>query len=526
MNFYINSVKIFFFEYFDHSVWDFSNVTFFYPNLYLIQNLHFNNIFILLMFFILSLTIVNIILTTSIKKKYNFPLINSLTFWTTVNILIYLFIFFWNYPIIFYTKTVLINYDFFCSNILALVVIIFLILLFSTQNLIKKFKINFFEYYILMLTIFLGILLLSGSFNLLISYLSLELIALTSYILILLNNSSIHTIESTLKYFILGSIASIFFLIGCLILYLLTGTLDFEIMHLLFFKNYNISKYYLILLNFGLFCIFLTLTFKFALVPFHFWIADIFDSTKSIVLSFLTTLPKIAYFLFLINIFYVIFESTLIYTQQFFIISAIISSIIGVFGALKQTRIKRLLAYSTIFHSSILFAGLSGGTYFNVWSSFFFFFIYIFNIILIWIWLFCLEDTLLTKHPLYFTQLSNLLKKNFIFSFFFIILFLNLAGLPPFLGFFSKFFIFLFLFTKSNLILLVFIFGFLSVIALIYYLRIIKIILFEKKYYNTITTVKNKFVFYILTLLILILIFFNIQPFLLFNLISLYCLNI
>jgi NADH:ubiquinone oxidoreductase subunit 2 (subunit N) len=129
-------------------------------------------------------------------------------------------------------------------------------------------KLNFFEFYVILLITILSSLLLICSYDLLTIYLLLEMQALCFYVLASFKRTSSFSTESGLKYFILGSIISCFFLLGLSILYGALGTLNLHYLNLL--TSFLFSEYIINFLLVGIFFITITFLFKLAVVPFHF----------------------------------------------------------------------------------------------------------------------------------------------------------------------------------------------------------------------------------------------------------------
>ena len=207
----------------------------------------------------------------------------------------------------------------------------------STNNL----KIG--EYYSLSLFSTLGMLFLISSGNLLVFYLSIELISIPLYALIAMIDGYKTSPESAIKYFVLGSIASGILLFGISLIYGSTGFINFYgIQNSFSITNIFISN---ILVQCGYFLIICGLLFKLGAVPFHMWVPDVYKGSSVFITLFISSVPKIAvfgiFYKFIFFIFYP-FYSNLI---SFLIICAVLSLFVGNIFALVQNNIKRMFAY-------------------------------------------------------------------------------------------------------------------------------------------------------------------------------------
>lgn len=323
------------------------------------------------------------------------------------------------------------------------------------SNLIKNIN---FDIYLLFFLVLIGSLVIISSDHLLIIYLGLELQTFSLFILISKNKGSVKSSEAGLKYFILGAISSGLYLLG-LCLFFISNT-SLNIKDLIILNNDIIT-------SIGFSLVLLSFSFKLGLSPLHFWLPDIYEGSSWDVISILSTIPKISVLSIFIQI---IIKVDLIF---FF---CLLSVIIGTLGALNQTKLKRLLAYSSISHMGFLVLGFSmiNSTGYEV--SFIYLFIYIFTIISIFILI--INTSLLKEY--YIVELSGLQYINKTISLSWLIIIFSIAGIPPLSGFISKWFVLWniigFDYIFSSLILILF-----SIIGAVYYLRVIKIIYFQKQ---------------------------------------------
>lgn len=380
------------------------------------------------------------------------------------------------------------NNLFYCDQNTQMVKVFFLviasvILPFIKQSLLIQ-KINFIEFdTIFLFSILAGLLLISAS-DLLVVYILLEMQALCFYVLASFKRNSAFSTEAGMKYFIFGSLISCLFLLALGILYGITGTLNFHDLNLLSIFNYP-SEFDLLLTT-SIYLITVLFLFKLAVVPFHFWAPDVYEGSplaSTIIFSILTK-PVLVH-LFMKWIF--ILGCMYIKIQNLLIVSGVLSIFIGTFLALKQKRFKKLIIYSSIAQVGFLVLALSLNNYDGFVYCLFFLIIYVITSILIWGNISFLYDSD-SKYNLFFNKMNNSLfisdLKNFfdyniLWSFAFVMIFFSVAGIPPLVGFLAKIFILLELvYVKLNLTAILVIT--LSSISIFYYIRILKIIFFER----------------------------------------------
>lgn len=391
-------------------------------------------------------------------KKINY--LTALSFIFAVILLSYVSLF----------DSVLISNDLLISN--NTVVIIKTVLLISSAIiLILPNNIYEYEFSQLILLATLGMMLLISSNDLIMLYLSIELISLSSYVLATIRTNSQHSTEAGLKYFLLGALTSGLLLFGMALLYGFTGETNLiNIANILWYTQYETQ------IVFGVLFIFIALLFKLAAAPFHMWLPDVYEGSPTIVTAYFAIVPKIAILFTLINLTINIFVPLQSYLIPLFISTAIASLFVGGIGAINQSKIKRLVAYSAILNIGwmlIAFIPLS----FNSIQAVF---IYILLYILMSINLFTL--LLNFNHYNYISQFSALSRYNPVLAYTFGFTLLSIAGIPPLAGFFSKYLV-LFNAVQNEYYLLSFIAIVVSAISTFYYLRIIKYIFFKDSEY-------------------------------------------
>ena len=365
-----------------------------------------------------------------------------------------------------------------------------------SSNYLKAFQILKIEYPILILSSVLGMMIMISSNDLIVFYMGLELQSLALYVLANFNRDQLKSSEAGLKYFVLSALSSGLLLYGCSLIYGFTGSTNFDIIS----EKLNSNDY---ALTFGIVFILVGLAFKVSAVPFHMWAPDVYEGAPTSVTLFFTMVPKIAALTVFIRFLYVPFLNLLDQWQTILIFLSIASMTFGAVAAIGQTNLKRLVAYSSISHVGYTLAGLATGTNEGIQSSVIYFTIYI----VMNLGLFsCL--LMMKRNNEYFENLEDLsgLSRNHpLLSLSLLIILFSLAGIPPLAGFFAKFYIFKAVIEQSMYFLAIV--GLLStVIAAFYYLRIIKIMYFDKviEKFDTDHSLWLKFSLTASTLLILI----------------------
>ena len=234
-------------------------------------------------------------------------------------------------------------------------------------------------------------------------------------------------------------------------------------------------------INFGLLLILISLFLKLALTPFHLWSPDVYEGSPSSTTFFFIVVSKISIFVFLIKICYLSFYSLISGWQFYSIFVAVLSILLGSVAALKQRKLKSLLAYSSISNMGLILAAFSAGHLEGIKAVFYYFIIYIISGLSIWSIFLALKLKKKNANEKYNKDLGDfslLHESNSILAYSFVIIMFTIAGIPPMVGFLAKINIFLTLIISSmNFIACISIVT--SVISTFYYIRILKVIFFE-----------------------------------------------
>ena len=399
--------------------------------------------------------------------------------------------------------------DSYANFIKILILLASIFVLFSSQLFIKDNNIAKFEYPIIILLSILGMFFMVSSNDLILFYLGLELQSLALYILAAIDRDNIRSTESGVKYFVLSALSSGLLLYGCSLLYGFTGSTNFEIIN----SELNPENIGSI---FAMVFILVGLAFKVSAVPFHMWTPDVYEGSPTSITSFFSVAPKVAGLAVIIRFMQVPFANVLIEWQSIIIFLSVASMILGAVAAIGQKNIKRLMAYSSIGHIGYALAGVATGTSSGYMSSIVYITIYVVMNIGAFACIFLMKKN--GKYTEEINELSGISKKHPLIAISFLIILFSLAGIPPLGGFFAKFYVFMSVIESEMYVLAVI--GLLTtVISAFYYLRIIKIIYFDK-FIKPLDQIKNISITGTIFLSCIILITFFLYPAILNNVVS------
>ena len=392
------------------------------------------------------------------------------------------------------------------------------------------------EFYPILISMVIGLCLMTMSVNLLMIYLSIEIVSVSSYILTTIDKTRKST-ESGLKYILFGASASAVMLYGMSLLYGMTGTLDITSPDF----SRSISQIDSVASTVAIVLTISGFLFKISASPFHVWTPDVYESAPTPVVAFFSVAPKIAGFLVAIR-FYSAVPNNL---QTITAVLAMASITFGNFSALWQNNAKRLLAYSTIAHSGFILIGLVTMSELGLTSVVFYLIITLFTNLAAFLLVDFAEPafvgvfsnkvsksfsnlsektptkTKITNHQLPTTN-NQSLKTNFsglgrlnpFYGIMMLMVMISLAGIPPTAGFFAKLSIFSALWetyqnTNQPILLWLFIFGLLNTaIALFFYLKIPFYLFFKEPLENQTFELNSKQYFLAIILVLPILILF------------------
>jgi NADH-quinone oxidoreductase subunit N len=347
------------------------------------------------------------------------------------------------------------------------------------------------EYYVLGLFATLGMMVMISAHSFLLVYLGLELLSLSLYAMIAFNRNSLSASEAAMKYFVLGAMASGLLLYGISIFYGITGTLDLNqvsaaVNSLL--SQHPMHPMHSIALGFALTFIVVGLCFKLGAVPFHMWLPDIYQGSPTSVTLFIGTAPKIAGFAMAIRLLVDGLGDLQVDWSQMLTALAIASMALGNIIAIAQTNFKRMLAYSTISHVGFILLGILSTTANGYASAMFYTITYAitaavaFGVLLVLNRKGCEAENI--------SDLSGLNDGNPWYAALLAIAMFSMAGVPPTVGFYAKLSV-LQAVIQVDLLWLALVAVLFSVIGLFYYLRVIKVMYFDKPAAEQTTTIKE-----------------------------------
>ena len=321
-------------------------------------------------------------------------------------------------------------------------------------------------------------------------YLGLELSSLCFYFLVNINRQDQRANEAALKYYILGSMASAIFLFGASLIYGMTGSLDFaEIKNALGGLTGNSGATLSITL--GLLFVIIGLGFKVSAAPFHFWAPDVYQGALSPITAFFTTAPKLAGLMIIARLLLEYFSPLQAEWQIIVGALAVLSLVFGAFPALTQNNFKRFIALSGVSHVGFLLLALVALARDSNFDSLVFFSGYLLIYLTQTIGLMAIllgyrklfnkdaqKDTV-AEEDLSLSDFAGLSRYRPKLAFGLLVLLFSLAGIPPLLGFFSKWWVLIGL-VKFNVGPLAIVAVVLSLVSATYYLKIIKTIYIDQ----------------------------------------------
>ena len=328
------------------------------------------------------------------------------------------------------------------------------------------------EFSILFLIAIIGMLLMISANDLLSLFMSMELQALSLYVLVSFSREDFESSEAGVKYFIIGSLSTCIFLFGTSLIYGLIGSTSFPEINQFMTIQYSTPTMLIV----GLIFILVSLSLKISAAPFHMWTPDVYQGAPTIVTSLLSTLPKVAAFGVLIRLLVYPFGEIIVDWGKILIILSITSMIIGSLGALLQTNLKRLMAYSTINHVGFILMALIPGSEDGITSICIYLIFYITMNLGVFLFILNMQRDQINVTSI--KDLSGLHKSQPLMATCLAIILFSMAGVPPMAGFIGKLII-LNIVIENNLFFLAIVAVITSVIAAFYYLRLIKSIFFD-----------------------------------------------
>ncbi len=290
-----------------------------------------------------------------------------------------------------------------------------------------------FEYPILVALAVVGMMVMVSAGDLMSLYMGLELQSLALYVVASLRRDSIKSTEAGLEYFVLGALSSGLLLYGASLTYGFAGTTLFSGIVEAVEGGASIG------LLFGLVFLISGFAFKVSAAPFHMWTPDVYEGSPTPVTAFFATAPKVAAMALFARVVFDAFGEVTDQWQQIVAFLSVLSMFVGAIAAIGQTNIKRLMAYSSIAHMGFALMGLAAGSALGVQAMLIYMAIYVTMNIGTFAFILGME-----KDGVPVTTIASLKmysKREPLRALAMLVLLFSLAGVPPMVGFFGKFYV-------------------------------------------------------------------------------------
>ncbi|MBM4170021.1 MAG: NADH-quinone oxidoreductase subunit N [Ignavibacteria bacterium] len=328
------------------------------------------------------------------------------------------------------------------------------------------------EYYLLVVFAISGMMLLAYAMDLIVVFLGIELMSICLYILAGFMRTRGTSMEAALKYFLLGAFATGFLLYGIALIYGSTGTTNLEQIAKSF-AEHSASPMFLVGVSFLL----VAFAFKVAAVPFHMWAPDVYEGAPTMVTAFMSTGVKAAGFAAFVAVFMRSFQYAGSPVNDVLAAIAAASMIIGNVTALAQVNLKRMLAYSSVAHAGYILVGLAAGNADGFMGILFYLVAYVVVNVGAFGILSLVEDS--NGQKLSYDDYAGFSAQRPFLAALMSIFMFSLAGIPPFAGFFGKYYVFLAA-VKADMIWLAVLGVLTSLVSVYYYLRLVILMYFRE----------------------------------------------
>lgn len=336
---------------------------------------------------------------------------------------------------------------------------------------LRSRKLHFGEYYVLGLFGLLGIMVLASGYSLLVSYIGLEILSLSLYAMVAFDRDSSRSAEAAMKFFVLGAIASGTLLYGMSLIYGITGTLQIADLQTAMAAQADVVGLWI-----GLGFMVAGVAFKFGAVPFHMWLPDVYDGAPTSVTLYVGTAPKLGALALAIRIVVEGSAGLAAFWEPMLAALAVLSLVLGNVAAIAQTNIRRMLAYSTISHVGFILLGLIAGSPIGIQAALFYTIVYVIMAAGAFGFLVMLGSRGQEINDL--DDLRGLWQRSPWFTLMMVVVMFSMAGIPPLAGFYAKWWVLAAL-LNSGYIGLAIVGVLTSVIGAFYYLRVIRLMLFD-----------------------------------------------
>jgi len=290
-----------------------------------------------------------------------------------------------------------------------------------------------FEYPLLVALSVVGMMVMVSAGDLMLLYMGLELQSLALYVVASLRRDNLKSTEAGLKYFVLGALSSGLLLYGASLVYGFAGTTLFTGIIAATANDLSLG------LLFGIVFLIAGFAFKVSAAPFHMWTPDVYEGSPTPVTAFFATAPKVAAMALFARVVHDAFGGIVNEWQQIVAFLSVVSMFLGAIAAIGQRDIKRLMAYSSIAHMGFALMGLAAGTAFGVQAMLIYMAIYVTMNVGTFAFILGMEKD---GRPV--TDIQSLRmysKREPLRALAMLVLMFSLAGVPPMVGFFGKFYV-------------------------------------------------------------------------------------
>ena len=337
---------------------------------------------------------------------------------------------------------------------------------------IKKYGAYFGEYYILIQISVLGMMCMAGAKDLFMIFIGLEIMSVSFYALAGLNRKRLNANEASLKYFLLGAFATGFTVYGIALIY---GTAHSTSIAIITAQFPALSGNILFLA--GVLLFFIGFSFKIAAFPFHMWVPDVYQGSATTIAGLFSTGGKAAAFSAILASLSALFGGSLHTFMPYLAVISVLSMLFGSIVAIAQDNIKRMLAYSSIAHAGYLIIGLASGNSMGIAGLVFYLTAYTFMNLGAFGIVSLIEGN--DETNLNLNSYAGLSEKSPLLALLLSVFMFALAGLPPFAGFFGKYYVFISA-VKSNITWLAVMGVISSAISVYFYIRVVVLMYFKE----------------------------------------------
>jgi NADH-quinone oxidoreductase subunit N len=336
---------------------------------------------------------------------------------------------------------------------------------------IKKYGAFFGEYYILIQISVLGMMCMAGAKDLFMIFIGLEVMSVSFYALAGMNRKRLNANEASLKYFLLGAFATGFVVYGIALIYGAAHSTSIDVIT----ASFPAMSGNIIFLA-GVLLFLIGFSFKIAAFPFHMWVPDVYQGSATTIAGLFSTGGKAAAFSAIIASLAPLFAGSVHVFMPYLAVISVLSMLFGSIVAIAQNNIKRMLAYSSISHAGYMIIGLAAGNHAGIAGIVFYLTAYTFMNLGAFGIISLIEGSGETNLDL--NSYAGLSEKNPMLALLLSVFMFALAGLPPFAGFFGKYYVFISA-VKGNITWLAIVGVISSAISVYFYIRIVVLMYFR-----------------------------------------------